>query len=75
MTTSVPGRSSAELVGERARGQVVPLADAGGQNQDARHGTELRRSIQPASTALTFSTSCAGVNGFWMNGPSAPASV
>ena len=30
---------------------------------------------QSARTELTFSISWAGVKGFWMNGPSAPASV
>jgi len=37
------GALLSELVCERARGQVMPFADACGQNQDARHGAELRR--------------------------------
>ena len=40
-TTSTSGRSRAQLGGERPRRCVVPLADAGGQDEDARrHGRE-----------------------------------
>ena len=63
------------LVGKRAGRKVVPLADARREDQDARHAPSVLYEGEPASTPRTFSISCPGVNGFWMNGPSAPASV
>jgi hypothetical protein len=39
------------------------------------HGGQSRDEAYAVRTELTLSISCAGVKGFWMNGPSAPASV
>src|SRR3954447_7651252 len=72
----------ARAVGEIAHRRVGRPRDLDQHRAVRRHERPGARRVchegessYAARTALTLSTSCCGVKGFWMNGPSAAASV